>query len=117
MSESTKSGGVIVVNAETMGRGDDGLGAKLITNFFRTLVGVEPKPEAIVFYNAAVKLLAPGSPHIDALKHLEEAGVDLLTCITCLDFYQLEGKIAVGTVANMREICQRVMAAGKVVSI
>ena len=110
-------GGVVVINGETMGRGDDGLGARLLANFLRTLVGVSPKPDAIVFYNAAVRLLVPDSPHIDALKRLEEDGVDLLACVTCLDFFELEGKIGVGSVSNMREICQRLLAAPKVVSI
>ena len=120
MNESRKPenrGGVVVVNSETMGRGDEALGTKLLTNFLRTLVGVHPKPDAIIFYNAAVRLLATDSPHLDALKHLEEAGVDLLACITCLDFYGLESKIGVGTVSNMREICQRLLSAPKVISI
>ncbi|WP_232287416.1 hypothetical protein [Anaeromyxobacter dehalogenans] len=42
-------GTVVVVNAEQMGRGDDGLGAKLLGNDLRTLAALEPKPEAIVF--------------------------------------------------------------------
>ena len=113
----SKKSVVIIVNGESMGHGDDGLGTKLITNFFRTLVGVDPKPEAIIFYNAAVKLLAPGSPHLEALHQLEETGVDLLACITCLDFYGLEGKLAIGTVSNMRDICQKLTSATTVVTL
>ena len=112
-----EAGTIVVLSSETMGRGDDGLGAKLIGSFLRTLVGVDPKPEAIVFYNAAVNLLAAGSAHLEALRQLEDAGVDLLACMTCLEFYALTGKVAVGQVSNMREIVQRTMAAVKVITL
>ncbi len=112
-----EAGTIVIVNAESMGRGDDALGAKLLGNFFRTLANVDPKPDAIVFYNAAVKLLAPGSAFLEPLKQLEDAGVDLLACLTCLEFFALGGKLAVGQVSNMREIVQRTMAAAKVVTI
>jgi selenium metabolism protein YedF len=113
----TPSGAVIVLSSEQMGRGDDGLGAKLLANFLRTLVAVEPKPEAIVFYNAAVRLLGPDSASREALTQLDEAGVDLLACVTCLEFYALTEKLAVGHVSNMREIAHRLMAAQKVVTV
>ncbi len=112
-----EAGTIVVLNADSMGRGDDGLGAKLMGSFLRTLASVEPKPDAIVFYNAAVKLLAPHSAHLEPLRQLEDAGVDLLACVTCLEFYALTGKLALGHVSNMREIVQRTMAAGKVVTL
>lgn len=115
--EGKQGGTVVIVNAEQMGRGDDGLGAKLLATFLRTLTGVEPKPEAIVFYNAAVKLLGPGSASLDALRQLDEAGVDLLACVTCLEFFELTKTIAVGHVSNMREIVQRTLGADKVVTV
>ncbi len=109
-----RSGTVVVVNGESMGRGDDGLGAKLLGNFLRTAATVDPKPDAIVFYNAGVRLLGPGSAALDALRQLDGAGVDLLACVTCLEFFGLAERIQVGRVSNMREIVQRAMEAGKV---
>jgi selenium metabolism protein YedF len=118
VSETAKQGGtVVLVNAEQMGRGDDGLGAKLLGNFLRTLAGADPKPDAIVFYNGAVKLLAPGSASLEALRQLDDAGVDLLACVTCLEFFDLTRAIAVGQVSNMREIVQRTLGAAKVVTV
>lgn len=108
---------LFILNAETMGRGDDALGAKLVGSFLRTLAQTEPKPDAIVFYNSAVKLLGSASPHLDALRALDEAGVDLLACVTCLEHYDLVHGVAVGHVSNMREIVQRTLAAGKVITI
>ncbi len=114
---TSDAGTVYVLHAETMGRGDDALGAKLLGSWVRTVASVDPKPDAIVFYNSAVRLLGPGSPHLDALRELDAAGVDLLACVTCLEWFELTRTIAVGRVSNMREIVQRTMEAGKVVTI
>lgn len=112
-----KDGTVIVLGAETMGRGDDVLGAKLMGSFLRTIATTEPQPDAIVFYNAAVRLLGPGSASLDALGQLDDAGVDLLACVTCLEFFELTARLEVGTVSNMREIVQRTAAATKVITV
>lgn len=117
MAEGTKDGTVVAIHAETMGRGDDALGAKLMGSFLRTLGTVDEKPDAIVFYNAAVKLLAADSPHLEALRGLHAAGVDLLACVTCLEFYALTERLGVGAVSNMREIVQRTLSASKVVTV
>jgi len=113
----TKQGVVVIFHAETMGRGDEALGAKLTGNFLRTLATLDEKPDALVFYNAAVKLLAPASPHLDALGALHATGVDLLACVTCLEFYSLTERLALGQVSNMREIVQRAMTASKVITV
>lgn len=108
---------VVIVPGDTMGRGDDALGATILGGFLRTLAAVEPKPDAVVFYNAAVRLLAPESPHLEALHALDDAGVDLLACVTCLEHFKLTERLAVGQVSNMREIVQRTLAARKVITI
>jgi selenium metabolism protein YedF len=111
------SGTVFVMHAAELGRGDDALGAKLAASFLRTLATVEPKPDAIVFYNAAVKLLAPESPVLEPLRQLDDVGVDLLACVTCLEHFQLTARLALGEVSNMRDIVQRMNAATKVVTV
>jgi hypothetical protein len=42
-----------------------------------------------------------------AYKALEAEGVNILTCGTCLDFYGIKDKLAVGTVTNMYEIVEK----------
>ena len=111
------NGTVIIVNAEGLGRGDDALGQKLMGSYLRTLATVEAVPDAVVFYNAAVKLLGADSAHLEALKALEAKGTDLLACVTCLEFYALTEALAVGQVSNMREIVQRTLDADKVVTV
>jgi len=117
MNAETQAGPVVAIHAESMGRGDDVLGAKLMGSFLRTLAALDGKPDAIVFYNAAVKLLAPASPHLEALRALDAAGVDLLACVTCLEFYSLTDHLAVGAVSTMREIVVRTMGASNVITV
>jgi selenium metabolism protein YedF len=115
--DAATPGTVVVVNAETMGRGDDWLGAKLLGSFLRAVASVDPALDAVVFYNAGVKLLGPGSVHLGVLRELQAAGVDLLACVICLDYYDLTKRIEVGRVSNMREVAQRMAIAARVVTI
>lgn len=108
---------VIVIGSDEMGAGDSGLGRKILGSFLKTLPTVDPRPETVVLYNGAVRLMGPASPHLEALRALEEAGVEILGCITCLEFYGLTADIAVGRISNMREIVQHLQRAAKVVTI
>ncbi len=108
---------VLVVTSQTMGSGDDELGAMLIASFFRKLAGSENKPEQIIFYNAGVKLLADGSHALDGLILLADAGVDLVACGTCVEFFQLGDRLKVGRVGTMQGIVAALSGKGCVVTI
>jgi selenium metabolism protein YedF len=108
---------VVVVNGEAMGTGDEALGRKLLGTFLRTLGDLEQKPGAIVFYNAGVKLLAEGTPLLAELQALDDAGVDLLGCGTCLDHFGLVERVVVGEVSTMRAIAGRLLGAKSVVTV
>ncbi len=95
---------VIVVNSEFFGSGSDELGRKLTGPFLRELWAQASKPEKMVFYNSAVKLLAEGSPCLDALDGLSQAGVELLACGTCVTFFDLKEKMRMGRISDMQEI-------------
>ncbi len=68
---------VVQVTAEAMGRGDDELGELLMRSFLKTQLLVEPhlRPDAVIFYNAGVKLCCEGSPLLEDLRGLEAAGI------------------------------------------
>lgn len=108
---------VVSVASEFMGRGDDVLGNILIRAFFHTLGEVEPVPDVLVFYNSGVKLAVEGSPVLEDLRDLEEGGIRLLICGTCLGHYELKDKVAVGEVSNMYAIAETLLGAAKVVSV
>jgi len=108
---------VVQVTDERMGRGDDELGALLLRSFLKTQRQLEPHlaPDAIVFYNAGVRLCCEGSPLLDDLRALEAAGVEIIACGTCLNFFGLAPKLAVGRGSDMLEIASRLAGAGRIV--
>lgn len=108
---------VVIINNETMGHGDKKLGLQLMGSYLKKVWASDTKPHSIVFYNSGVKLLARGSTVIDVLDGLEKAGVELLACGTCLDFYQLEDYLLVGQRSNMEEIVELTGKASKVITI
>lgn len=108
---------VFIISSDTLGRGSDDLGRQLMAKFVLQLSTQAPKPHAIAFYNAGVKLLAEGSSCLEGFRTLEHDGTDLLACGTCVDFFQVRGQIAVGHVTDMREIVATIHAAPKVVTV
>lgn len=116
MSDTT-SGMVIVIASDRMGRGDRNLGRQLMAKFVQQLQTQSPKPHAMLFYNAGVRLLVNGSPCLDGLRSLEHDGTDLLACGTCVDFYRLRTELGAGHVTDMREIVATINAAPKVVTL
>ena len=49
------------------------------------------------------------------VRALEAEGVEYVTCGTCLNFYGLTEKLAVGSVTNMYTIVEKLTQAGNVV--
>jgi len=92
---------IFLIQSEGLGRGDEQLGSMLMANFLRLLGESEDKPGSLIFWNAGVRLLCQGSPVLNRLKQLEEQGVELLACTTCLEHFDLMDKLAVGKPTTM----------------
>ena len=75
----------LLIQSEGLGRGDDTLGGLLMASFLRLLGEKENKPKTIIFWNGGVKLVCPGSEVLDHIRKLENAGVEILACTTCLE--------------------------------
>jgi selenium metabolism protein YedF len=108
---------VVTIPSEFMGRGDAELGHILIRSFFHTLGEVAPLPDTIIFFNSGVKLVVEGSPVLEDLQDLCGRAVEILACGTCLGYYELKEKVAVGEVSNMYTIAEKLLGAGKVISL
>ncbi len=105
---------VVAITSEFMGSGSDELGKILIKGFIYTLTQLEKKPSAVIFYNSGVLLTTEG-PQLEDLKALSESGTEILACGTCLEFYGIKEKLAVGTVSNMYTIVEKLSGAAKVI--
>ncbi len=106
----------ILITSEFLGSGPDELGAKMMGNFLRKLCLSEQKPYRVIFYGSGVKLVAEGSPVLDALDTLFKAGVELVACATCVGYYNLRDKIVVGRTSEMQEFISVIMKPGEVIS-
>lgn len=111
-----ETGPTIVQISETvMGHGDDVLGELLLRSFIKTQAQLESKPSAILFYNGGVKLCCQGSTVIDDLLALEDQGVEIIACGTCLNFFDLADQLRVGRVTDMLEIASTLAQAGHLI--
>ncbi|WP_294762684.1 sulfurtransferase-like selenium metabolism protein YedF [uncultured Fusobacterium sp.] len=106
---------VVVIDSLHMGKGDAELGRILMKGFIYTLSEMEELPKTILFYNEGVKLAIDGAESLQDLKSLEERGVEILSCGTCLNFYGITEKLRVGSVTNMYTILERQMKATRVI--
>lgn len=106
---------VVVVSSDRMGVGNDDLGKVLIKGFIFAVTQLETLPKTMLFYNGGATLTAEGSDSLEDLKSLEAQGVEIMTCGTCLDYYGLKEKLAVGTVTNMYSIVETMANAGKII--
>jgi selenium metabolism protein YedF len=108
---------VVAIGKNTMGTGNDDLGAVLMKGFIYSLTELDTPPETVLFFNSGVKLTTEGSNAIADLKKLEAKGTVIASCGTCLDFYQLKEKLAVGSVTNMYAIVAAMSGAGRLINL
>ena len=113
--DARKKGMLVVLSGCTMGSGDEKLGKALMKAFVFALTKQDVLPETILCYNTGAYLTTDGADTLEDLKLLESEGVTILTCGTCLDFYGLKEKLAVGGVTNMYDIVERMEAASSIV--
>jgi selenium metabolism protein YedF len=100
---------VILVQAEGLGRGDERLGSMLMANFLRLLGENKDKPSSLIFWNTGVRLVCEGSKVIDHVRRLEEQGVEILACTTCLEYFNLTDKLSIGKPTTMLKSIQSLL--------
>lgn len=108
---------VLALNSNSLGRGDDQLGQTLIVNFLRMLAFRDDAPRTVVCYNSGVKLAETGSSAAPMMDALQQRGAEILLCGTCVDYFQLHDRLAVGEISDMRTIVERLSMADKVLYV
>ena len=111
---AAKATTVVVISADHMGDGSDELGKILLKGFLFALTQQEMLPTTVLFYNGGARVTCAGSPSLDDLRKLQELGVEILTCGTCLNFYGLTDKLQLGEVTNMYVIAEKQMQADRI---
>lgn len=113
--DSRRKGMVAVLSANVMGSGEEKLGKALMKAFVFALTKQDILPETVVCYNSGAYLTCEGSESLEDFRELEAEGVQIMTCGTCLDFYGIKEKLAVGSVTNMYEIVETMEGAKSII--
>ncbi len=108
---------VLLITRNGMGQADSALQQKLMLTYLKLLDENDILPAAICFYTEGVHLVVDGSPVLDSLKSLEEKGVRLILCSTCLNYYSLTDQVKVGIVGGMTDIIEAQRQAEKVITL
>lgn len=106
---------VVVLSSQFMGNGDETLGKTLMKAFIFALTKQDVYPKTILLYNGGAFLSCHGSDSLEDLKSLEAAGVEILTCGTCLNYYGITDKLEVGGVTNMYDIVEKMNQASLII--
>lgn len=115
--ESAGRNTVIIIMTDRMGNGDEELGRKLMVNYIKTLNEIEHTLSHLIFVNGGVKLTIDSSPVLEELQAYSDSGVVVLACGTCLEYFKLTPRKAVGAATNMLDIVMAQQLAGKVITM
>ncbi|MEW6243134.1 MAG: sulfurtransferase-like selenium metabolism protein YedF [Bacillota bacterium] len=107
----------VFINADSIGRGSDELGRALMKAFLYSLTQIDACPERIIFMNSGVRLVVEGSPVLEVLSELKAKGVEIWACGTCLEYFDIKDRVAVGEISNMYSIVQAFMDSTRVITI
>jgi selenium metabolism protein YedF len=108
---------VILITSDKFGSGDDSLGAALMKSYLYALSESDVVPRTAAFLNAGIKLTTEGSDVLESIRKLEEKGTEVLSCGTCLDFYNAKEKLLVGKVSNMYTIVEKMNSASNTIKL
>ena len=112
-----KPGPVVLITADSMGRGAEDLGKLLIKGFIFSLTQLNPPPEAVIFLNSGARLSTEGANTVPDLKTLEAQGTAIYTCGTCANYYKLTEHLAVGSIVDMMKISGALANASRVITL
>jgi len=108
---------VILISKDRLGEGSEELGKLLMKSYLYALTEVKPYPKSIIFLNGGVKLGTKDSEVVEHIRTLESSGVEVLSCGTCLDYFKIKDKLAVGGISNMYTIAEKLNNASNTIKL
>ncbi len=108
---------LILIKSAGFGEGEPDLSNTLLNNFFKSFFKVNVFPDKIIFLNNAIFLTTTESTTLEILHKLEIHGCQILSCGTCLDYYQRQDQLKIGTVTNMQDTVEAITNYQKVITI
>jgi hypothetical protein len=117
MQKSKKTSSVIMITSNGMSKAENGLSHKLLLNYLNLLIEENLLPNAILFYGEGVKTVVENSPFLESLDKLQQQNVKLIACKTCLNHYNLQDKLKVGSLGTMMDIVHYQWNVDKVITL
>lgn len=116
-AQPSGTGTAVFITRDRIGSGSDELGMNLLKAFVATIRELSVQPRTICFMNSGVKLAIKGAPTLSYLQELEEKGIELLVCGTCLNYFDLTQELGAGRISNMYDISETLLKSAKVITI
>ena len=108
---------LVLLATDSLGRGNDELGGKIVTNFIKTMKEMGDDLWRLVLLNGGVKLAVEGAEALPYLQELAQKGLGILVCGPCLKTFNLFEKKQVGELTSMMDIVTSMQVADKVISL
>jgi len=108
---------VILISSDSLGNSSDDLGRLLMKNLIITLLEIPNLPEKILFMHRGVLLTTEGSELLEPLNKLVNAGVEILSCGVCLEYFGLKDKLVAGEVTNMYNIAESMLLSANTIRL
>jgi selenium metabolism protein YedF len=110
---------VVSVPHDSFGSGGDPMLEEVLGRaYFHTLTELDKGlPDTLIFYDKGVFLTLHDSHVLEDITALEQKGVTILVCGTCLKHFNVLKDLAVGSVSNMYEIAEELGTAERFYSI
>lgn len=116
-ADSEENGAIYFITTNSLGQGSPDLGEVLMKSLMVTLSEQKQPPKALLLLNTGVHLAVEGSPVLEQMQKLARSGTEILVCGTCLNYYKMKEKLAIGVVSNMYEINSQLTGPGKVITV
>ena len=109
---------LLVIKSSVLGDGETDLGEKLMDSFLTQLLELGKIPARIICLSTGVFLTTTeGSSALETIRRFQEAGTEVLSCGTCLDYYQRKDQLRVGSIGNMAETARSMVEFERVLQL
>jgi selenium metabolism protein YedF len=108
---------LVLVKSSGFGEGEPDLGEKLLKSFMQMLLESESTPDRMIFMNSGIFLTTQGSPIVDLIKRFENKGSEILSCTTCLEYYDRKEKLIAGQPTNMKDTAEALLDFKRVITV
>lgn len=107
---------LVIVGTDALGKEEE-IGKVLVKGFFETMKVHKQLPHTLFFLNAGVKLTTVNAEVAPILREIEQLGVEIYSCGTCLKHYGLEQDLKVGKRGTTNIVVEGLLDFDKVVWI